>query len=96
MMNIHMNIHTINFRLYAPPPTYKHAHISLPPREQKSAPGYKPPPPPLEFEPPSSLYWNEFNFLLHFEAKKAIKFQKYSDQPCYVACFERKFWVFYF
>ena len=51
------------------------------------------PPPPLECRPPSCLYWNEFNFLRHFEVQKR---KKYFDQHRYVAFyFEIKLsWIF--
>ena len=58
-----MNIHTINFGLHTPPPTYKRPHLkAYLPVDKK----VHPPPPPHEYKPTSSLYWNEFDFFATF------------------------------
>ena len=51
--------------------------------------GYKlPPPPPPNISTPLDCIEMNSTFYDVLKLKKAIKFQKYFDQHCYVACFE--------
>ena len=52
--------------------------------QEKKTSGYK---------PPSSLYWNEFDFLRRFETLKSGQIQNVFCQHCYIACFETLFSV---
>ena len=54
--------------------------------------GYKlPPPPPPNISTPLDCIEMNSTFYDVLKLKKAIKFQKYFDEHCYVACFETLF-----